>query len=94
MNANQIIEEITSYITGEFRYWYAGIASNAEQRLFVDHAVERNGGRWVYCPADSENSARVAESALHERGFDGDSGGGDSASTYVYAYLKGSHTRE
>jgi hypothetical protein len=92
MTSAQIISEINTYMQGVPGYtnanWYVGIAADPAARLFTDHKVDRSIGSWIHCPADSDTAARAIEETYHAAGCDGGPGGGDRATTFVYAYLK------
>lgn len=96
LTAQQAYDEIAKYITnnggGNYSNWYAGIASDPKARLFTDHKVSETSGKWIYCPCTNDAHARSAEEALLKLGCDGASGGGDSSTTWVYAYLKTNQT--
>jgi hypothetical protein len=96
LSAQGVVDEIAAHIRkqgGNTASWYAGIAANAEQRVFGDHNVPRDHW-WIYRAAVSSTEARSAEKALLAWGCDGGGGGGDLNSVYVYAYLKTPTTRE
>ena len=93
MTAREVYNEITSYLATNFgtdyiHYWYVGIASDVEQRLFGDHMVDRNGLGWVFREAFDASHAREAETMLLNRGHDGGTGGGDHTTVFVYAFRK------
>lgn len=97
--ARGIVSEIEAHVkdrtpTGKRSDWYVGIAADAKKRLFNDHNVSQQNGRWIYREADSSGMARDAESRLHDLGYDGGPGGGDDDTTFVYAYLKTTRTVE
>jgi hypothetical protein len=50
--------------------WYVGIASAPEDRLFIDHKVDRDKGTWIYRQAASDTAARSVEDAYHAAGCD------------------------
>lgn len=96
LTAQQAYDGIVAYITekdGPYSQWYCGIAADWEDRLFDGHQIPSKAYQWwkVY-KCVSYASAGKAEDALHELGCDGGPGGGDEATVYVYAYLKGSMT--
>ena len=94
---NQAAAEIEAYIRqngGQFRLWYAGIATDPRARLFVDHNVNERTDLWIYRDAGSEAAARAAERYLLGLGCKGDEGGGDNRTRFVYAYLINTHTRQ
>lgn len=95
--ARQIITDIDAYMQKfpavRNSGWYVGIAADAEERLFTDHKVKKEGGGgWIYRKADSAAVARQVEKAYHDSGHDGGPGGGDNSTVYVYAYVKTSTT--
>lgn len=80
---------------GSYKAWYVGIASEPRKRLFVDHGVVENGDAWIYEEAFSSADARSVERHFIDNlGTSGGPGGGDSASTFVYAYKMNYHTRQ
>ena len=94
-NAQTIFDEVTAHVQkqgGRASDWYAGITSDAEQRVFGDHKVSKENGWWIYRQATSASTARNAEKELLDWGCDGGSGGGDDSATIVYAYLKAAQT--
>lgn len=95
-NKTEIISKINAHVAsrgGTHVDWYVGIATDPETRLFSDHNVDREYGKWIYVLANDENTAREAEAELLEyHGYDGGTGGGDHP-RYVYAFLKTKNTR-
>jgi hypothetical protein len=95
-NISQIIvSKIHDYASSqgyERAHWYVGIASDPEQRLFSDHNVDRDNGRWIYVEAVNNDHAREAERVLLNAGYDGGTGGGDGTTKHVYAFLKTAST--
>lgn len=77
-----------------FSSWYVGIAQDPVECLFSRHQVDQLNGQWIHCGALDNVHARSAEKMLLELGFDGGPGGGDSTTTYVYAYKKTPTTNE
>ncbi len=97
VDLQQIANEIDNHIRSEgsgYLAWYCGIASNSQKRLFNGHNVDEKGGWWIYRDAGSETSARAIEDYFIKKGCKGASGGGDSATRYVYAYKVTVSTRE
>lgn len=95
MKAQQAHDEITAHIEklGQpYSEWYAGITSDVDQRLHGDHGVPKENHWYSYRSVDSAAGARGVEQALLDAGCDGGSGGGDTDSRIVYAYLKTSDT--
>jgi hypothetical protein len=71
-----------------YSHWYIGIASDPKSRLFLEHSVSEKVGHWVYTNAGSENIARTVEKQIIENHkTQGDTGGGDNTTTFVYAYV-------
>lgn len=93
-------DEIKNYITSNtlganYSSWYVGIANNPERRLFQEHEVNKENGRWIYAKCYSNSSAREVESALIDSlGTHGGPCGGDDSTIYVYAYEIRSYTNE
>lgn len=98
MFTQQIIDAFAKFIHdyGETYYqWYIGIASDPEKRLFNDHMVNRKIDAWKYENAGSEKNARAIEKYLIEKfGAQGNTGYGDSSTTYIYAYRISDTTTE
>ena len=95
--ANKVIADVENYIRtngGAYSAWYAGIATDPEKRLFVDHNVLRNGGQWIYRDCGNDSTSRYVEDYFLRKGCKGDSGGGDSSTKYFYAYKVTSYTRQ
>ena len=77
---------------GSYSSWYCGITSDVESRLFGDHKVPREDHWRSFRKCHNDTDARAVETALIKLGCDGDEGGGDETSVYVYAYLKTAET--
>ncbi len=93
----EIIQSFKDYMAKngeEYSDWYVGIASDPKKRLFNDHNVRENPGIWIYDDAETQKIAREIEEYFINLGTDGGSGGGDSSTTYVYAYKKTAYTNE
>jgi hypothetical protein len=71
--------------------WYVGTAADPKERL-NEHAV-REDDWWIARRLASAEKARKVEDFLLKLGCDGGTGGGDEASTAVYAYWKREHTQ-
>ncbi len=83
---SEIVAEIKAHAGTPWSSWYAGIASQPQDRLFSDHNVDEEKGAWIYRTAATNSDARTAENALHAAGFKGGPGGGDAFTKAVYAY--------
>lgn len=96
MKAKKIVSEILAHIGTDVRTtWYAGIATDPEDCLFVRHKVNKaNRRNWVWHRAKSNKAARKAERRLLSAGLDGGPGGGDENTKSVYAYKKSSTTSQ
>ena len=91
MTTQQIINEISKYVDdngGQYSNWYVGITSDPEKRLFTEHGVDQEYGKWIHAPADSNEVARTVEKHFLDLGCDGGAGGGDNTSKTIYAYKK------
>lgn len=73
-----------------YSQWYAGIAAEPDDRL-SEHGV-RDADWWIVRRLADAEAARRQEEFLLKLGCDGGPGGGDEASTAVYAYWKRGHT--
>ena len=89
MTVSEIVKDIRDYIRDNgigIHGWYVGITAYPNVRLFDEHKVDKDNGRWIHCPASSHTNARKAEKTLLEDGHKGGGGGGDEDTKYVYAY--------
>ena len=95
-SAQKVYDEIVAHIKeqgGPYSTWYCGITSDWENRLFVEHKVPQQPNYWYIArQCHDDTGARNVEDELLKLGCDGDVGGGDETSVYVYAYLKGTMT--
>lgn len=87
-NAFRIIRNLIADVDDHWPDWYVGVTSNWKERLFKQHNVPGKGDEAIFLECGSENDARAAERSLLALGCDGDEGGGDESSVYVYAYRK------
>ena len=75
--------------------WYVGIATDPRARLFTDHNVDEAGGTWIFRDAGSDGNARAIEKFIIDtHKTKGDTGGGDTTTRYVYAYVITGTTKE
>lgn len=95
---NRIKNEIKEYIKecgGSYSDWYVGIAEDPEERLFENHNVDKENDHWIYRPCEDSNvSRRIEEYFVTVLGTDGETGGGDENTIYVYAYKKTPRSEE
>lgn len=86
----QIIADINSHLQKSSKQYYSdfyiGITNDVERRLFNEHNVSKNGAWWIYREADSKDIAQAVEEYFLEKGMQGDTGGGNEDSVYVYCY--------
>ena len=93
MIVKDIIEKIEKYVGSDnYSGWYIGITNDIDRRLFQEHGVNKNAFGWIWCPANSKKDAQTVEEYFLDLGMDGDTGGGNDDTTYVYAFKKYSHT--
>jgi len=88
------IGDYVAKVGGSYSHRYVGITANAKQRLFNDHAVDKDSDAWIYHQCTSSNTARAVEDYFLALGMKGGSGGGDDDSDYVYAYKISDHSVE
>jgi hypothetical protein len=96
--AQEVYDFIMNHInsTGiSYNRWYVGIATSPRTRLFTDHNVSEQNDKWVYKDAGTDTVARqVEEYIINTHKTQGDTGGGDKSTTFVYAYVITNTTRE
>lgn len=88
--------EIKNHIASEggaYSNWYVGIAKSARERLFEDHKVKEKEDSWIFRKSESDKIARrIEDYFVNTLKTDGNPGGGDENTVFVYAYKKQSHT--
>ena len=98
MTYQEIIDAINAHLQKSFKNkwndFYVGITDNIDERLHGFHKVPKEGHWYRWCKADSEQIARDVEKYFLEKGMDGDTGGGDSDTVFVYCYEIGYDTKE
>ena len=100
MTYENIIRDFDEHISKSYREsygeFYIGITSDIENRLFVQHRVDREKQWRIYSPADTEDIAREVERHYLDLGMQGGAGGGrgDDSAIYVYCYVITSYTIE
>lgn len=93
MTKKEIITDFEKYVGNDnYSGWYVGITNDIERRLFGEHNVNKQQDRWIWRPADSKDVAQEVEEYFLDAGMDGDTGGGNDDTIYVYAYMKNWHT--
>lgn len=93
MTIRDIYTEINKYVGNDsYSSWYVGITNDVDRRLFQEHGVDKDNDTWVWCHANSKADAQTVEEHYLDLGMDGDTGGGNDDTTYVYAFKKNLHT--
>jgi len=96
------VEEVCEFIVdymrrndATFSHWYVGITDDPGFRIFEDHGVSRDQGKWAYKKTDTETMARAVEKLIKETyGTKGGTSIGNEQTTFVYAYLITPATKE
>jgi hypothetical protein len=87
---SEIVKDISGHIMAcgakSYSDWYAGIASDSEERLFYHHNVSKENDSWIRRKARNVADARAAAAELHDMGCGGVIEDGDEEANYVYAY--------
>ena len=83
---DQIIEEIEEYVDSNYESWRIGITDNPDRRKREHHRDGKDTSMWRHWNAGSDDSARSIELHFQVLGMDGEGGGGDEDSTYVYVF--------
>ena len=84
MTRDEIKEEIKNYAIGNYSAFYVGITNDVERRL-KQHNVTKAELKYKML---SKRSAQEIEEYCLSLGMDGDTGGGNEDSVYVYIYKK------
>lgn len=71
---------------GVYSDWYVGIAAYPRSRLFDDHNVSEQNGKYIARDCGTESAARLVEKYFLLKGCQGGGGGGNANTTYAYAY--------
>ena len=90
-----IIRDITEFMIsrgGYYYQWCAGITSEPQKRLFVDHNLERERDVWIYRDCGSETTARKVERHFLDSGCQESTMPGEPSSPFVYLYKISDHT--
>lgn len=96
-SVQQVIDETEAHIKergGPYSAWYAGVATDPEDRLFNHHNVSKANGFWLYRDCGTDTASRKVEAHFLAKGCKGGPGGGDSKSRYFYVYKITSSTKE
>lgn len=89
------IKEYIDKVGGLYNSWYVGIAEDPRERLFEEHNVDKDEDFWIYRECEDSDAARSVEDYfINVLGTDGETGGGDENTVYVYAYKKTPHSEE
>ncbi len=95
--AQEIYDDIVKHMNKfnvPYSSWYAGIATDPKDRLFVEHNVDERNGEWAFESCKNSSDARAIEKALLELGCQGGSGGGDNSTKSCYIYIITNLTRQ
>lgn len=82
-----IINQILNYVgqfQGTYSDWVVGITNDPNRRF----REQDNPNAWKSWYCESEQNARQIERYLLDLGFDGDTGGGEINTVFVYVYRK------
>lgn len=96
----EIIADIDAHLQKSKKYYYSdfyiGITNDIERRLFIEHNVKKEVGAawWITREAINKETAQSVEEYYLDKGMQGDTGGGNDDSTYVYCYEITSTTKE
>lgn len=90
MDYNLIVSKINEHLKNSSKRYYSdfyiGITDNIERRLFGEHNVSKQGQWYIHAQADNIDIARDVEKHFLDKGMQGDDGGGNDTSVYVYCY--------
>ena len=56
--------------------------------------MSEENDHWIWCQAESKETAQKVEQYFLDLGMDGDTGGGTNGTLYVYCYKKTSRSEE
>lgn len=86
----EIINDIDSHLRESTKeYWsdfYIGITNNIERRLFEEHNVNKENDWWIWRKALDKGTAQEVEEYYLAKGMEGNTGGGNKDTVYVYCY--------
>ena len=86
----EIIDDINSHLQESCKQYYSdyyiGITNNIERRLFGEHNVSKENAWWIWCTAVDKETAQQVEEYFLAKGMQGNTGGGNDDTVYVYCY--------
>ena len=89
MDEQSVIIAINEYLAKwpslKISDFYAGITDDFKRRLFNEHKLKQTD-IWIACPCDSKETAMAIEKMCLSSGMQGDTGGGNKDSVWVYCY--------
>lgn len=89
MDEQSVIKTINEYLAKwpslKLSDFYAGITDDFKRRLFNEHKLKQTD-IWIACPCDSKETAIAIEKMCLSSGMQGDTGGGNKDSVWVYCY--------
>lgn len=95
---SEIIKDILGHLNKSPKQYYSdfyiGITNDIERRLFGEHNVSKQNGWWIWREAIDKETAQEVEEYFLEQGMQGDTGGGNNETIYVYCYEVTNYTVE
>ena len=89
MDEQSLIKAINEYVAKwpslKISDFYAGITDDFKRRLFDEHKLKQTD-IWIACRCDSKETAMAIEKMCLSSGMQGDTGGGNKDSVWVYCY--------
>lgn len=83
----EVIDEHLQKDSKKFYFeYYVGITDDIERRLFTEHKVPKENHWYIWVKTDDPSIARKVEDHYLKLGMEGDKGGGNDKSIYVYCY--------
>ncbi len=95
---DQIVADFDSHLQSSQREYYSdfyvGITNDVERRLFGEHNVQREKNWWIFREALDKVTAQKVEEYYLDKGMQGDTGGGNDDTVFVYCYEIDNNTIE
>ena len=89
MDEQSVIKAINEYLAKwpslKISDFYAGITDDFKRRLFDEHKLKQTD-IWIACTCDSKETAMAIEKMCLSSVMQGDTGGGNKDSVWVYCY--------
>lgn len=94
----EIIKDINSHLEKSSKEYYSdfyiGITNDVERRMFGEHNVSKENAWWIWCEALDKAGAQEVEEYFLAKGMQGNTGGGNNDTIYVYCYEVTNYTVE